>query len=326
MKHNVMRLLALLVVLLLVLAACGGSDEGEATATTDATTADDGEGALDGAEDGSEDDGEGALGGAEDGSGDDGEGALDGAVSHEDATEEDLEIWQTDLNAVGCWSGPVDGTLGPRTEAAIIAFQTVKGLEADGLLGPITKAALDDAVAAGEIVCDEGTADDGEGAAAGSEDDGDGAMADADTIADIVAGNGDFSTLLAAVEAAGLTDALADPEASFTVFAPTNAAFEAWLGDNDLTADAALAFPDLGLILQYHVLGEAVTAADIIGEGTEQVAYESLMGDDVTVTISDAGEVFVGEERARVVQTDIETSNGVIHVIDYVIVPPSLDF
>lgn len=308
MKHNVMRLMALLVVLLLVLAACGGGDdEGEATATTDATTADDGEGAMAGSED-------------------DGEGALDGAVSHEDATEEDLEIWQTDLNAVGCWAGPVDGTLGPRTEAAIIAFQTAKGLEADGLLGPITKAALEESVAAGEIVCEEGAADDGEGAAAGSEDDGDGAMAGADTIADIVAGNEDFSTLLAAVEAAGLADALADPNASFTVFAPTNAAFEAWLADNDLTADAALAFPDLGLILQYHVLGETVTAADIVDEGTEQVVYASLMGDEVTITISDAGDVFIGDERAQVAQTDIEASNGVIHVIDYVIVPPSLDF
>ncbi len=178
MHPNLKRLFALLMALALVAAACGGGDTEAATDDTRTEAgADDGEGALAGSEEGA-DDGEGALAGSEDGA-DDGEGALDGAVSHEDASEADLEIWQTDLNAVGCWAGAVDGTLGPRTEAAIIAFQTAKGLEADGLLGPITKSALEDAVAAGEIVCEEGTADDGEGAMAGSEDgadDGDGAM------------------------------------------------------------------------------------------------------------------------------------------------------
>lgn len=158
MTPTMKRLFALLLALALAVAACGGGDPDDTSTTT-------------GAESGA-DDGEGALAGSETGA-DDGEGALDGAVSHEDASEEDLEIWQTDLNAVGCWAGAVDGTLGPRTEAAIIAFQTAKGLEADGLLGPVTKTALEEAVAAGEIVCEEGAADDGEGALGGSGDDGD---------------------------------------------------------------------------------------------------------------------------------------------------------
>lgn len=86
--------------------------------------------------------------------GNDGASGSDG-VSHQDATPEELEIWQTDLNAVGCYVGPVDGSLGPQTESAIKAFQAAKGLTVDGLLGPQTEGALTDAVAAGEIVCGE---------------------------------------------------------------------------------------------------------------------------------------------------------------------------
>lgn len=74
-------------------------------------------------------------------------------VPHQEASPGDLEKWQTELNAVGCWSGPVDGQLGPQTESAIKTFQAAKGLEVDGLLGPVTKGALEEAVAAGEIVC-----------------------------------------------------------------------------------------------------------------------------------------------------------------------------
>lgn len=89
-----------------------------------------------------------------------------GGVPHQEASSEDLEKWQTELNAVGCWAGRVDGQLGPQTESAIKAFQAAAGLdEVDGLLGPVTKAALEEAVAAGEIVCtDSGN----EGASAAS--------------------------------------------------------------------------------------------------------------------------------------------------------------
>jgi hypothetical protein len=70
-----------------------------------------------------------------------------------DAAPEDLERWQTDLNAVGCYAGAVDGSLGPETEAAIREFQAAAGLQVDGQLGPETEGALQQAVSAGETVC-----------------------------------------------------------------------------------------------------------------------------------------------------------------------------
>lgn len=76
--------------------------------------------------------------------------------SHTEMTPEELEVWQTDLNAVGCWAGPVDGDLGPQTEEAIKEFQTAEGLTVDGLLGPATESALQEAVAAGRTVCTGG--------------------------------------------------------------------------------------------------------------------------------------------------------------------------
>lgn len=289
--------------LALVVAACGSDDSESAgadattVATTEAADANDGEGALAGAP-----------------SDDDGEGALAGAVPHEEATEEQLEIWQTDLNAVGCWAGPVDGTMGPQTEAAIKAFQDAKELEVDGLLGPITKAALEDAVTAGEIVCtSDGDTDDGEGAAAG-----------ALTIADVVASDGRFSTLLAAVEAAGLTETLADPNATYTVFAPTNDAFVAALDALGLTAEALLANDGLADILLYHVLGDIVTSGDLAAAGEEEIGATTLEGETLWIVISDSGDVsFRDAGGAMVIEADIRASNGVIHVIDGVLLPPS---
>jgi peptidoglycan hydrolase-like protein with peptidoglycan-binding domain len=72
---------------------------------------------------------------------------------HSEASAEELEIWQTDLNAVGCYVGAVDGSLGPQTEAAIEAYQAAAGLTVDGKLGPETEAALQDSVTAGTIIC-----------------------------------------------------------------------------------------------------------------------------------------------------------------------------
>jgi transforming growth factor-beta-induced protein len=128
----------------------------------------------------------------------------------------------------------------------------------------------------------------------------------------IAAGN--FTTLVAAVEAAGLVEALSG-EGPFTVFAPTDEAFAAL---PEGTVEALLADPsgDLTQILLYHVISGQVMAADV----TDGLEAETLQGSTVTFMVMADG-VMINE--ANIVATDIETSNGVIHVIDAVILPPA---
>jgi transforming growth factor-beta-induced protein len=146
-----------------------------------------------------------------------------------------------------------------------------------------------------------------------------------DTVLDVALGNEDFSTLVAAVEAADLQDALADSEATLTVFAPTNEAFEAALADLGLTAEELLADTEtLTSILTYHVLGDVVTSADIAEAGTEEIPVETLSGEELTVVVGDDGTVGFADQSATVTMADIEASNGVIHVIDAVLLPPSM--
>lgn len=142
------------------------------------------------------------------------------------------------------------------------------------------------------------------------------AQDDPGTIVDIAAGNEDFSTLVAALQAAGLADTL-NSEGPFTVFAPTNAAFEAL---PEGTVEALLADPagDLTQILLYHVVPGRVMAADL----SDGLTATTVNGADVTFTIAD-DTAMVND--ANIVTTDIEASNGVIHVIDAVILPPSDD-
>ena len=137
---------------------------------------------------------------------------------------------------------------------------------------------------------------------------------EAQDIVDIAASNEDFSTLVAAVQAAGLVDALKG-EGPFTVFAPTNAAFAA-LPDGALDALVADPAGDLTQILLYHVLSGKVMAADV----TDGLEATTLQGGAVTFTVAD-GAVKIND--ANIVVTDIQASNGVIHVIDAVIVPPA---
>jgi uncharacterized surface protein with fasciclin (FAS1) repeats len=137
----------------------------------------------------------------------------------------------------------------------------------------------------------------------------------APSIAEIAAGNEDFSTLVAALSAAGLVETLSG-EGNFTVFAPTNAAFEAL---PEGTVDALLADPqgDLTKILLYHVVDGKAMAADVVG--LESVT--TLEGQDVAIAVVDGGVRL--NDAANVVTTDIEASNGVIHVIDAVLLPPA---
>jgi len=122
---------------------------------------------------------------------------------------------------------------------------------------------------------------------------------------------GSFSTLLAAVDAAGLTATL-QGDGPFTVLAPTDAAFAAL--PEGTVEDLLNDIPALTEILLYHVVAGEVPASDVV----EQSLVETVQGSDFKVTVD--GDVFVNE--ATVIETDIEASNGIIHVIDQVLLPP----
>ena len=124
---------------------------------------------------------------------------------------------------------------------------------------------------------------------------------------------GSFNTLVAAVKAAGLVDTLKG-EGPFTVFAPTDEAFAKLPAGTveDLLKPENKA--KLQAILTYHVVPGKVLAADVV----KLTSATTVQGQDVGIKVSDAG---VSVDNALVVKTDIETSNGVIHVIDSVILP-----
>ena len=122
---------------------------------------------------------------------------------------------------------------------------------------------------------------------------------------------GDFNTLLAAAQAAGLVETL-QSAGPFTVFAPTDAAF-AKLPEG--AVEQLLANPEqLRQVLLYHVVPGRVMASDVVALSSATTAQ----GSDVAITLAD-GSVMINN--ATVTATDIESSNGVIHVIDTVILP-----
>ena len=122
---------------------------------------------------------------------------------------------------------------------------------------------------------------------------------------------GDFNTLLTAVEAADLTETLRTG-GPFTVFAPTDAAFAQVPQE---TLNALLADPDaLAAVLTYHVVAGEVTAA----QASQLTSAPTVNGAALAITRVD-GQLYVGG--ARVVQADIRARNGIIHVIDGVLIP-----
>ena len=135
-----------------------------------------------------------------------------------------------------------------------------------------------------------------------------------DTI-DTAEGAGAFTTLLAALDAAGLTDTLRG-DGPFTVFAPTDDAFAA-LPDG-LVAALLEDIPTLRQVLLYHVVAGDVRSGAVVGLDEAP----SIQGEMIDISVN-RGSVYVNQ--AQVVDVDIDTSNGVIHVIDQVIVPPSID-
>lgn len=133
------------------------------------------------------------------------------------------------------------------------------------------------------------------------------------TIVEIAAGNDDFSTLVAAVKAAGLVDVLSG-EGPFTVFAPTNAAFAKLPAGTVETLLKPENKDQLVAVLTYHVVPGKVMAAQVV----ELDSATTVQGESVSISVTDAGVMVDG---ATVTKTDIEASNGVIHVIDSVILP-----
>ena len=131
------------------------------------------------------------------------------------------------------------------------------------------------------------------------------------TIVDIAVGDGRFETLVTALQAAGLVDTLAG-EGPFTVFAPTDDAFAA-LPDG-VVAGLLEDIPSLTEVLTYHVVAGSVLAEQVVGLDSAT----TLQGEDVMVKVV-GGDVMVDE--AKVLITDIIGSNGVIHVIDSVMLP-----
>ena len=130
-------------------------------------------------------------------------------------------------------------------------------------------------------------------------------------IVDTAVAAGDFNTLVTAVKAAGLVETLKG-EGPFTVFAPTDAAFAKVPTDtlNALLADKAA----LANVLTYHVVAGKVMAADVV----KLTSAVTVQGQAVSIEVKD-GKVYI--DGTQVVTTDIEASNGVIHVIDAVILP-----
>lgn len=141
------------------------------------------------------------------------------------------------------------------------------------------------------------------------------AYQDEKDIVDTAASAGDFTTLVAAVEAAGLVETLKGP-GPYTVFAPNDEAF-AKLPEGTVEE---LLEPEnretLVSILTYHVVAGEIMAADVVGQ---TATVETVQG--ASIEVNGAGDS-VMVNNATVIATDIEASNGVIHVIDTVIMPP----
>jgi uncharacterized surface protein with fasciclin (FAS1) repeats len=130
-------------------------------------------------------------------------------------------------------------------------------------------------------------------------------------IVDTAVEAGDFKTLAAALEKAGLVETLKG-EGPFTVFAPTDEAFEKLLKKLGITAEELLARNDLKDILLYHVVPGKVMSGDL----KEGMKARTVGGKELTISLDP-----IKVNKVSVVKPDIEASNGVIHVIDEVLLP-----
>eukprot|EP01025_Chloroclados_australasicus_P007456 TRINITY_DN123_c0_g1_i3.p1 TRINITY_DN123_c0_g1~~TRINITY_DN123_c0_g1_i3.p1 ORF type:complete len:297 (+),score=51.28 TRINITY_DN123_c0_g1_i3:43-933(+) len=138
------------------------------------------------------------------------------------------------------------------------------------------------------------------------------------TIAEVASETEELSIFYAALEAAGFLDTVNDPEFVATVLAPTNAAFEALIEAFNATAEVVLADPQLANILRYHAIPEAALLAEDLEDGA---VVTTILGQELTVDLSD-GVTFVGSgSSAKVVVADVVACKAIIHVIDTVLIP-----
>ena len=133
-----------------------------------------------------------------------------------------------------------------------------------------------------------------------------------ESIVDIAVEDGRFTVLVAALQEADLVDTLAG-EGPYTVFAPTDDAFTALLSQLNITAEDLLGHPQLADVLLYHVVAGQVMSTDL----SDGMTAATVQGENVTVSLD--GGVFI--DQAEVIIADIEANNGVIHVLDSVLVP-----
>lgn len=131
-------------------------------------------------------------------------------------------------------------------------------------------------------------------------------------IVEIAAGNPDFSVLVAALTKADLVGAL-QSEGPFTVFAPTDAAFTTLLSELNITAEQLLEHPQLSDVLLYHVVSGKFFSTDL----SDGMTAPTLKGETINIGVGDT----VTINDSTVIIPDIEATNGVIHVIDKVLVP-----
>jgi transforming growth factor-beta-induced protein len=142
------------------------------------------------------------------------------------------------------------------------------------------------------------------------------------TIVDIASGDAQFSTLVAAVQKAGLVETLSG-EGAFTVFAPTNDAFSALLTDLGVGSLDDLADDAVANILLYHVLGDIVESPELSNGYVSTVNTSGPDGNAVSLLVNvDSGVTLNGT--TSVTTADLNADNGIIHVVDQVLVPPTV--
>lgn len=139
-----------------------------------------------------------------------------------------------------------------------------------------------------------------------------------DTIAEIAVANGGFTTLVQALSCTGLVGAVADPEAELTVFAPSDAAFAA-AGLDAGNICSAFDTETLTTILLYHVVGERRPSPSVINGRNKQI--DMLAGGAIYPAGQGSLMINANNSSVNIVAADILASNGIIHVIDFVLIP-----